>query len=398
MIYFVAKGTPDACGPGCSEWIAAEGKIDPEAGQRLRDFLGALPRRDLPIFFNSAGGIVGPAIEISSILREHRMTVGVGRTLPEGCRQATANDDACRRVMQSKREHKARLVTGGARCLSACAYAFVGGSVRQVARDAQLGVHAFRWLPGTFPQGSGVSVDDVHALLKRYMIEMGVDPAVIDAGAKVGADRIRYLTRDEIARFGVETRGYYETPWMPYENRSSQFVVLKSVTATREADGKAYRTGNARIWCVGGGASIRFVYQREPSADETGVPAVIRIAAGDREYMLRASARRRQTTPTSAEIITGFEVEGGETKPGTEQWRAMVSWDFLRNAMAAPGIIITETFPPQGNGSGWSRTVKFSTSGLSKALHRVEKSCGEPNFIDVPGVKFIDMPGAPGGR
>ena len=86
MIYFVAKGAPDACGPGCSEWIAAEGAVDPEAGQRLRDFLSALPRRDLPIFFNSAGGIVGPAIALGSILREHRMTVGVGRTLPEGCR------------------------------------------------------------------------------------------------------------------------------------------------------------------------------------------------------------------------------------------------------------------------------------------------------------------------
>jgi hypothetical protein len=30
MIFFVAKGTPDTCGPGCNEWIAAEGAIDPD--------------------------------------------------------------------------------------------------------------------------------------------------------------------------------------------------------------------------------------------------------------------------------------------------------------------------------------------------------------------------------
>ena len=28
MIFFVAKGEPNACGPGCSEWIAAEGTFD----------------------------------------------------------------------------------------------------------------------------------------------------------------------------------------------------------------------------------------------------------------------------------------------------------------------------------------------------------------------------------
>ena len=28
MIFFLAKGERDACGPGCSEWIAAEGMFE----------------------------------------------------------------------------------------------------------------------------------------------------------------------------------------------------------------------------------------------------------------------------------------------------------------------------------------------------------------------------------
>src|SRR5262245_2700403 len=52
MMFFVAKGGPNACGPGCSEWIAAEGMIDPDAAQRFRDLMGTLPRRDLPVFLN----------------------------------------------------------------------------------------------------------------------------------------------------------------------------------------------------------------------------------------------------------------------------------------------------------------------------------------------------------
>jgi hypothetical protein len=35
MIFFVARGEPDACGAGCSEWVAAEGRIDFDAPRRF---------------------------------------------------------------------------------------------------------------------------------------------------------------------------------------------------------------------------------------------------------------------------------------------------------------------------------------------------------------------------
>ena len=232
MIFFVAKGSPNACGPGCSEWIAADGVIDPGAGQRLRELLGAMPGRNLPIFFNSQGGRALQALMLGGILREHRMTAGVGRTIPADCRHNSAIDDACLQLMQSRREHTARLVTGGAYCLSGCVYALVGGAVRQVARDTQLGIHSARVpaISGHSPATSALYLEDIHRLLKRYVIGMGIDPALFDAAAKVSADRVRYLSRDEIARFGIETRGFYETPWMPYKENAKRPVVVKSVT------------------------------------------------------------------------------------------------------------------------------------------------------------------------
>src|SRR5262245_929797 len=83
MLFFVAKGAAGACGAGCSEWIAAEGNIDDDAPERLRDFLVPLNGRDLPIFFNSGGGYMGKARELGRILREHRISAGVGRTIPD---------------------------------------------------------------------------------------------------------------------------------------------------------------------------------------------------------------------------------------------------------------------------------------------------------------------------
>jgi hypothetical protein len=69
MIFVVATGEPNACGRGCTEWIAGEGEFDEGAAQRFRDFLAVLAKRDLPIFFNSDGGLLREAVQIGSLRR-----------------------------------------------------------------------------------------------------------------------------------------------------------------------------------------------------------------------------------------------------------------------------------------------------------------------------------------
>jgi hypothetical protein len=372
MIFFVAEGAPNACGPGCSEWIAAEGRFDRDAAQRFRDFLGALPRRDLPIFFNSPGGSAGQAVRLGKIVREHRMTSGVGRTLPEGCRSAVPTDDACRRVMQSKVEHKARLVTAGARCLSACVDAFVGGSSRHVARDAQLGIHSLRLLPGA----TG-NLEETRRYLKRNMFDMGIAPDIVDAAAKVSADSIKYLSRDEIARFGIETRTRYETSWMLDRHSSERWLVsaqrwalLKSVTQpkgterTEGTEGTEYRTSRIRVQCVFA-SRILLLYERELRASEAGIPSVVRLTIGDRE----------------------FESKGSEDAGKSIQATYLFSdLEFFRRAMSAPDIVIAESFSSKGDAPGWSSVTKLSTKGLDKVLDEWLQNCAEPSAVDVPGV------------
>src|SRR5262245_31736390 len=143
MIFFVAKGEPDVCGPGCSEWIAAEGMFDgPQVEQRFRNLLATLKGRNLPIVFNSLGGIIGEALVLGRILRERRMSASVGESYPEGCKARIAADESCRRIMQANRELKAQLRTAGAVCSSACVYALLGASERHVPADERVGIHA----------------------------------------------------------------------------------------------------------------------------------------------------------------------------------------------------------------------------------------------------------------
>ena len=116
LIFFVAKGPANACGPGCSEWIAAEGRFNSDAPQRLRDFLATLSRRDLPLFFNSAGGAAqsgnGGGLAVARAPHDRRR-----RPHRAGWMPSYRSDRRCLRshVMQSKAEHRARLITAGAR-------------------------------------------------------------------------------------------------------------------------------------------------------------------------------------------------------------------------------------------------------------------------------------------
>ena len=259
----------------------------------------------------------------------------------------------------------ARLVTEGARCISGCVYALLGAAVRQVARDAQLGIHSVRVVafPGRRQTGPAPGIADVHRLLKSYLAEMGTDPALIDAAAKISADRVRYMSRDEIARFGIETRGFYESAWMRHEDIWKQFTVLKLITQAKGVDGKEYRTGSVRMRCLGAADSIWLGYRREVASNEVGAATLIRIAAGDSDLVL----------------------QGVDGKGASDLRSGMASTEFLRNAVTAPNIVITETFTPAGSATGWSRVIKLATSGLSKVLDELRRDCAKSTRPDATG-------------
>jgi hypothetical protein len=225
IIFVVATGESNACGRGCTEWIAGEGQFDESAAQRFREFLAVLAKRDLPIFFNSDGGLVREAVQIGLILRENRMTAGVARTVPEGCHLGFPLDEACRRLMQSKREHKAKLYFGGSRCGSACVYAMVGASTRHVDPGATLRIHS----------SVGLEIDKTENFLRRYVIGMGVDPALVDAAAKIPSRSFRGLSRGEMERFGIETHGVHETPWFAYHGPAGESLLGTSNNAGFDA-------------------------------------------------------------------------------------------------------------------------------------------------------------------
>lgn len=207
MIFVIAEGGPDACGSGCNQWIAADGAVDPDAEKRFRKFLGTLNGRKLPIFFNSTGGSLLQSFAIGRILRERKMLASVGVTFPEGC-AGDAVDPSCRQMMRSSTALKARLRFAGAICHSGCVYALMGGSVRQIPPGTLLGVHATaRTLPpNARATRSMAQTDELFRIARRrYTQQMGVNPELVDFADKTPYVDLHLLSRDEIARFRMET-------------------------------------------------------------------------------------------------------------------------------------------------------------------------------------------------
>lgn len=357
MVFFVARGPADSCGPGCGEWIAAEGKFVPGTAQRFREFLATLGGRDLPIFFHSPGGISGDAVQIALLLRERRMTAGVGRTMAEQCR-VFAREDPCQRLIASGGEIKARLRPAEGQCLSACVFALVGASNRRISGGSTLGVHSVRFdaklrqqAIQRSPSAAAITVSDAHDRLRLHFALMGIDPRLQQIAAKVDARRMYVLSRDEITRLGIETGGLYETPWASFTDASKHSFAVKSVTWVMDAGRKEHRTVVVQVRCVLDKPWL--VYQRELPSDELGYALLVNLAAGGKKLTLRR----------------------GPKKETSELWAIPAAAEFLRSAAAAPGLVFTEQAIPKDSSRAWSREIMLSNSGLSTAVDGVLKSC-----------------------
>jgi len=354
MIFFVAKGEANACGPKCGEWIAAEGAIDEGAALRLREFLAEPSRRQLPVFFNSPGGDASTAVQLGLILRQYRMTAGVGRTKLRGCSAAPLADPACRKLMQAHTEHDARFSSEEAWCFSACPYAMAGASFRKVALNAKMSVHSLR--PDDNARNKLAAIEQGNAILRRYLVEMGVESGLIDLAAKVSNDKLKRLDREDIARFGIESRSGFETRWTLHRDDGGRYFVLKALTTGDQHANSNFQTGVLRVGCENS-FGYRLVYRREMLAGDAPEKTALTIAAGARTFQL---GRGFQSADVGLWTASGL-------------WTTVVNMDTAQAMAAEPGILVTELLDKQGMQS--PAVTKLSTAGLPEALTQLRRHC-----------------------
>jgi hypothetical protein len=338
IVFFVAKGDADACGPGCREWIAAEGTIDAGADDRLRALLKKLGSRKLPIYFHSPGGSVVTGLAIGRLMRERGLTAGVGWTVPAGCDPHEPREPACDKLKRSGRDLVAVLDTGHSMCNSSCVYALLGGAVRDVGAGIKLGIHAssISFSLKRTDAGGHVTRLPAHvapaverkALLSgyehiaAYLRKMGIAPGLLTAAREVANDRLRFLTREEIVAFGIDRRERVEGMWW-FVDKPSDASAVKVIEA-KEPEAGAFRRTILRLTCRNP-LTLRLQYGREVGAEKGSLPGRLRVTAGGSIFPLGRGVTVSQSDsrlpmvvysadlPTSVLGDGGFVIEAAES-------------------------------------------------------------------------------------
>jgi hypothetical protein len=288
IVFFVARGDANACGVGCSEWIAADGTIDAGADDRLRALLKKLGGRKLPIFFHSPGGAVPTGLAIGRLMRQRGLTAGVGWTVPAGCDPKQQIEPACNKLKRSGRDLVAVLDTGHTMCNSSCVYALVGAAVREVGAGVELGVHSSaisftrKLIDGqghvtTMPTHVAPTVERKaleggYATISAYLREMGISQDLLAAARGVEFSQLRHLTRDQLVAFGIDRRETVEGMWL-FVDQTSGPTALKVIEESRAG---AFHKDFLSLTCRNA-STLRLLYGRDAGANAAGWPWPVRL-------------------------------------------------------------------------------------------------------------------------
>jgi hypothetical protein len=293
--FYLAHGDADACGPGCSEWIAADGKIDAGAADRFRQLLRKLGDRRPPIYFHSPGGKVNDAMELGRLFRDKKLAVSVGHTVPLGCDSDKQSANSCESQKRAGQAVEAEISAKDYECNSSCVYALAGGAVRLVPPWVKLGIHDIGIDPNsTVPRG--VTLTTVmqlsHARLRNYLRAMGIDDALFSAILATPNASIRLLQRDDIVRFGMDRREFGEAAWQFFDEPKPK--IRKLFFARVDGDQPHYVDGVIEVGCNAGGG-IYLALARQPLASDTessgaGSPAAILAVNGKKLSLTRVAS------------------------------------------------------------------------------------------------------------
>lgn len=369
MVFYIAKGEPGACGPGCQEWIAADGTIDPAAGPRLWELLRKIGNdRKPPVYFHSRGGSVSAGLEIGRLLRARGLRAGVGLTVPAKCDRRSPADAGCEELKRSGRELPADLDTLAGGCASACVYTILGGVVRDVRAGARLGIH------DTYPaptirrfdenghlvdQPRVVSAEAVHrgheatqSLIGRYLSDMGISSDLLTAAHGIGRDKLHVLTRAEIVSFGIDRRDRVESTWSLVDESPSVSAV--KVIEARARAGGAFRTAMLSLTCRDT-TTVRLQYMDEAD-DGSDSPPALRVTAAGRSFPLARLGSAAQ----------------GENRPRFEGHGAELPLAALD---AAAFVIEANETSGQSADSPAAASVRLAVQGAAPALAALARRC-----------------------
>jgi hypothetical protein len=183
MIFYAAHGADSACGPGCSDWIAAEGAVQWDTYKRLLNILDRQQGRKPPVVIHAYGeSNLNVAVSLGRILHERGIDTSEGATEVTAC--ADKSNDECFALKRRGGPLDATLATKNAYCDIACVLILAGG----VRRTLHAGTRVIL-ASGAIRNRLAPNVSDEHRehltaifaeQFRVYLRDMGVDTELLD--------------------------------------------------------------------------------------------------------------------------------------------------------------------------------------------------------------------------
>jgi hypothetical protein len=173
MIFYVARGAAGTCGPGCSEWIAAEGTVQWDTHKRLIAILDRQAGRKRPVVIQAWGEAnLNVATSLGRILRDR------------GIACHGKSDTECFALKRPGGPLDARMNLSDPRCDLACVLVLAGGVHRSLPPGTKVVLGGMfihnRLAPSVSEERREGLTVRFGELFRIYLRDMGVEPELLD--------------------------------------------------------------------------------------------------------------------------------------------------------------------------------------------------------------------------
>ncbi|WP_149472538.1 hypothetical protein [Roseomonas genomospecies 6] len=208
-------------------YIQGTGAITKDTPDELRRFLKTHDgQMSKSLYLHSGGGDLMAGLELGQVIREAGLNTGIGRSIAL---------DGLMKIHDYKQAH----------CLSACAYAFLGGVTRSFGEMDVYGIHRFGRTQGTV---SGADAQVVSGIVAKYIQSMGVDVSVFQLASLASFEKEMFRVPVDLAkRMRIIFDGSGQTIFR-IEDRDGLVVAAFRITKReREYDGVVTCSGGERL-------------------------------------------------------------------------------------------------------------------------------------------------------
>jgi hypothetical protein len=209
MIFYVAHGAEGSCGPGCADWIAAEGAVQWDTYKRLIAILDRQGGRKLPLVIHTWGeSNLNVAVGLGRILHDRGFDTTEGTTDVAACKDKSDAD--CFALKRPGGPLEATLDTSVAHCDIACVLILAGGIHRTLPSGTRMiltGMAIHNRLAPNVSEEHRESLTVIFGEQFRvYLREMGVDTELLDIVDRNSAkQRATELSPSEWTRLHIVT-------------------------------------------------------------------------------------------------------------------------------------------------------------------------------------------------